>query len=42
MRFLLIRPIEESLTLAQKLEALGHCSVTNPVLNDRSGITERA
>lgn len=32
MRFLLIRPIEESLTLAQKLESLGHFSITDPVL----------
>lgn len=32
MRLLLIRPIEESRLLAEKLEALGHYSITNPVL----------
>lgn len=32
MRFLLIRPIEESRVLAQKLESLGHFSIINPIL----------
>lgn len=32
MRFLLIRPIEESFLLAKKLEEQGHFSITSPVL----------
>ena len=36
MRFLIIRPIDESAALAKKLESAGHQTVINPVLTIQS------